>query len=67
MMMRGALLALGPLLADAHGGLTFPVPPNNHNAVDPRNWVSACPTDPTSVSRSWHLPLAFGTLQEMDT
>ena len=43
------MLALGPLLADAHGGLTFPVPRNNHNAVDPRNWVSACPTDPTSV------------------
>ena len=43
------LLALGPLLADAHGGLTFPVPRNNHNAVDPRNWVSACPTDPTSL------------------
>eukprot|EP01045_Picozoa_sp_COSAG04_P013274 COSAG04_NODE_933_length_9342_cov_2.591042_3_plen_59_part_00 len=47
------LLALGPLLADAHGGLTFPVPRNNHNAVDPRNWVSACPTDPISV---WDAP-----------
>ena len=40
MMRSSMMLALGPLLADAHGGLTFPVPRNNHNAVDPRNWVS---------------------------
>ena len=33
------ILALTLRLAQAHGGLTFPPPRNNHGNVDPRNYT----------------------------
>jgi hypothetical protein len=41
MALRATFLATVALgTANAHGGLTFPVPRNNHHNINPRNWTS---------------------------